>query len=45
LEQRSFRCRVWFHVEDPTQLQPAIISRCVTKRIDTDINKARIEVL
>jgi DNA polymerase III delta prime subunit len=45
LEQRSFRCRVWFHVEDPTQLQPAIISRCVTKRIDSDINNPRIEVL
>ena len=28
LEQRSFRCRVWFHIEEPT-LQPAILSRCV----------------
>jgi DNA polymerase III delta prime subunit len=45
LEQRSYRCRVWFHVEDPTQLQAAIISRCVTKRIDSGINKPRIEVL
>ena len=45
LEQRSFRCRVWFHLEDPTQLQSAIISRCITKRIDSDINKPRIEVL
>lgn len=28
LEQRSFRCRVWFHIEEPT-LQAAIISRCI----------------
>lgn len=28
LEQRSFRCRVWFHIEEPT-LQAAILSRCV----------------
>jgi hypothetical protein len=28
LEQRSFRCRVWFHIEEPT-LQPAILSRCI----------------
>ena len=27
LEQRSFRCRIWFHVEEPL-LQPAIVSRC-----------------
>jgi hypothetical protein len=30
LEQRSFRCRVWFHIEEPT-LQPAIVSRCIVK--------------
>ena len=30
LEQRSFRCRVWFHTEEPT-LQPAILSRCIVK--------------
>ena len=30
LEQRSFRCRVWFHVEEPT-LQAAILSRCLVK--------------
>lgn len=30
LEQRSFRCRVWFHIEEPV-LQAAIISRCITK--------------
>ena len=28
LEQRSFRCRVWFHIEEPT-LQSAIVSRCI----------------
>lgn len=30
LEQRSFRCRVWFHIEEPV-LQPAIVSRCIVK--------------
>lgn len=35
LEQRSFRCRVWFHVEDPTVIQSAIQSRCILKRIPT----------
>ncbi len=30
LEQRSFRCRVWFHIEEPT-MQPAILSRCLVK--------------
>jgi hypothetical protein len=38
LEQRSFKNRVWFHIEDPTSLQQAIISRCITKRIETVIN-------
>jgi hypothetical protein len=28
LEQRSFRCRVWFHIEEPI-LQLAIVSRCI----------------
>jgi len=28
LEQRSFRCRVWFHIEEPT-VQSALISRCI----------------
>jgi len=45
LEQRSFKCRVWFHIEDPTQLQPAIVSRCVTKRIPTYIHTPRIETI
>jgi hypothetical protein len=30
LEQRSFRCRVWFHIEEPS-LQGAIVSRCIVK--------------
>jgi len=38
LEQRSFKNRVWFHIEEPTSLQSAIISRCITKRIPTIIN-------
>ena len=38
LEQRSFKNRVWFHTEDPTGLQSAIISRCITKRIPTTIH-------
>lgn len=45
LEERSFKCRVWFHIEDPTQLQPAIQSRCIIKRMDTPINKPRLEQL
>jgi hypothetical protein len=32
LEQRSFRCRVWFHIEEPT-LQAAILSRCIVRVI------------
>lgn len=32
LEQRSFRCRVWFHIEEPT-LQPAIVSRCIVRTL------------
>ncbi len=34
LEQRSFRCRVWFHIEEPT-LQQAILSRCIVKVLPT----------
>ena len=45
LEQRSFKCRVWFHVEDPTQVQPAILSRCITKRIPTHIHRPSIRTL
>lgn len=41
LEQRSFKNRVWFHLEDPTTLQPAILSRCITKRISTFIHQPK----
>jgi hypothetical protein len=34
LEQRSFRCRIWFHIEEPT-LQAAILSRCIVKALPT----------
>ena len=34
LEQRSFRCRIWFHIEE-TLLQPAIVSRCIVTRMPT----------
>lgn len=39
LEQRSFKCRVWFHIEDPSTIQPAIQSRCIIKRIPTYVHK------
>ena len=45
LEERSFKCRVWFHVEDPTTLQPAIQSRCIVKRMPTFINTPSIRQL
>jgi hypothetical protein len=35
LEQRSFRCRVWFHIEEPT-LQAAIVSRCIVTTVSGD---------
>ena len=38
LEQRSFKNRVWFHIEDPTSLQQAILSRCITKRMPVFIH-------
>jgi DNA polymerase III delta prime subunit len=37
LEQRSFKCRVWFHIEEPT-LQPAIVSRCIVSRMPAYIH-------
>jgi DNA polymerase III delta prime subunit len=43
LEQRSFKCRVWFHVEDPTNIQSAIMSRCITKRIPTYIHTPTVK--
>lgn len=39
LEQRSFKCRVWFHIEDPSLVQPAIMSRCVLKKLPTYIHR------
>jgi DNA polymerase III delta prime subunit len=45
LEERSFKCRVWFHVEDPTTIQPAIQSRCIVKRMPTNIHKPIIKQL
>lgn len=32
LEQRSFRCRVFFHIEQPC-LQSAILSRCILRTL------------
>jgi DNA polymerase III delta prime subunit len=43
LEQRSFKCRVWFHVEDPTVIQSAIISRCIVKRMPIYITEPLIK--
>jgi DNA polymerase III delta prime subunit len=42
LEQRSFKCRVWFHIEDPSTIQPAIVSRCVVKQMPVFINSPKI---
>lgn len=41
LEQRSFRCRVWFHIEEPT-LQQAILSRCIVKVLPSPEHTLRI---
>jgi hypothetical protein len=41
LEQRSFRCRVWFHIEEPV-LQSAILSRCIVKTMPTHVHCPRI---
>jgi len=45
LEQRSFKNRVWFHVEDPTSLQSAILSRCITKRMPTIVRAPIIKMV
>ena len=45
LEQRSFKCRVWFHVEDPTVIQGAIQSRTIVKRIPTYVHSPTIKEL
>jgi len=41
LEQRSFKNRVWFHIEDPTSLQQAILSRCITKKMPVFIHQPK----
>jgi DNA polymerase III delta prime subunit len=38
LEQKSFKCRVWFHIEDPSLIQPAIMSRCIIKHMSTYVH-------
>ena len=43
LEQRSFKCRVWFHVEDPSPIQPAILSRCIVKQMPTFLHSPKIK--
>lgn len=45
LEERSFKCRVWFHIEDPTAIQPAIQSRCIVKRMPTYLRTPIIKKL
>lgn len=34
LETKSYRCRVWFHVEQLNYVQNAILSRCILSFID-----------
>jgi DNA polymerase III delta prime subunit len=41
LEERSFKNRVWFHIEDSTSLQQAIISRCITKKMPVFIHQPK----
>jgi len=42
LEQRSFRCRVWFHIEEPL-LQSAIVSRCIVTTLPVYHHVPKIE--
>lgn len=42
LEQRSFKCRVWFHIEDPSTIQPAIQSRCIIKQLPVFVRTPKI---
>jgi DNA polymerase III delta prime subunit len=44
LEQRSFKCRVWFHIEDPSTIQPAIVSRCIVKNMPNYVHNPKILV-
>jgi len=41
LEQRSFRCRVLFHIEEPV-LQPAILSRCIVRLLPSYLHVPNI---
>jgi hypothetical protein len=41
LEQRSFRCRVWFHIEEPL-LQQAIVSRCIVTTLPRYVHHPQI---
>jgi hypothetical protein len=41
LEQRSFRCRVFFHIEEPC-LQQAILSRCIVKILEPYLHVPQI---
>lgn len=34
LETKSYRCRVWFHVEMLNNVQSAIMSRCILKNVE-----------
>jgi hypothetical protein len=42
LEQRSFRCRVWFHIEEPL-LQSAIVSRCIVTTVPSYTHQPNVE--
>lgn len=43
LEQRSFKCRVWFHIEDPSLIQPAIVSRCIVQNLQSTYHSPKIQ--
>lgn len=37
MEVKSFKCRIWFHVELLNSVQSAILSRCILKRLQGNI--------
>ena len=39
MEKRSFKCRVWFHIEEPASLQPAILSRCIVRKLSPAVSR------
>jgi hypothetical protein len=39
LETKSYRSRVWFHVELLNSVQPAILSRCILREIRGDVRE------